>query len=241
MVHGKEKRCVDCHKILTGHGTPLRCAHCAARKRYIDIHGTPPERIIAKCGVCEKEFSDYATNRKKSKDGILFCSHECRAIWTGIKNSITNGGDGLGKSKSDKDKIYYRRTSEKIREQRKEFYAKNRERILLQKRLESRDRKKIVIDHYGGKCECCGENILEFLTIDHINNDGASHRRELKGKGIKVYKDIIKNNFPKGRFRVLCFNCNITRGFYGYCPHKPNDKFEYSKKPLNPGRKRVVK
>ena len=29
--------------------------------------------------------------------------------------------------------------------------------------------KERIIEAYGGKCECCGESIFEFLTIDHRN------------------------------------------------------------------------
>ena len=33
-----------------------------------------------------------------------------------------------------------------------------------------------VLDHYGRACSCCGETEPAFLTIDHVNNDGAEHR-----------------------------------------------------------------
>ena len=78
-----------------------------------------------------------------------------------------------------------------------------------------------VLEAYGGKCECCNESIPEFLGIDHINNDGAQHRREsgLHGGG-RLYYWLRKNGFPKDRFRLLCHNCNLARGFYGKCPHE---------------------
>ncbi len=75
----------------------------------------------------------------------------------------------------------------------------------------------MVIAHYGGKCECCGETTIQFLGIDHINGDGAEHRRKI-GKG-PIYFWLKRNNYPPG-FRVLCHNCNLSIGFYGYCPHK---------------------
>ena len=78
-----------------------------------------------------------------------------------------------------------------------------------------------IIDHYGRICNCCGETKLEFLTIDHINNDGAQHRRDL-GKGSSSYNvwlDIVRNNFPNN-FQILCMNCNWSKGKYGYCPHQ---------------------
>ena len=79
-----------------------------------------------------------------------------------------------------------------------------------------------VINHYGGKCECCGEDKLEFLCIDHKNGGGNEHRRTtLKGRtcGHALYRWIIKNNYPD-IFRILCANCNQAIGLHGYCPHK---------------------
>jgi len=83
--------------------------------------------------------------------------------------------------------------------------------------------KTIIITHYGGnppRCACCGEGHFEFLCIDHINGDGAEHRRKIgKTGGIQFYLWLIKNKFPTG-FRVLCDNCNNSLGRYGYCPHR---------------------
>ena len=33
-----------------------------------------------------------------------------------------------------------------------------------------------------------------------------------------LYKILRARGFPLG-YRVLCHNCNLARGFYGYCPH----------------------
>jgi hypothetical protein len=233
-------KCVDCGAKLTGHGTPTRCRSCSARWRYVQKNGASPERIVSKCAVCSKEFSDYASNRRKSKTGEHFCSPECRAAWVGVQNSITRGGDGHSRSKSDKDKLYYRDNADAVRKGAGAYYWKNRDSILARKKSEDRQAKQLVVDAYGGKCECCGESMVEFLTIDHINNDGALHRRKV-GKGRRIYKDLIALGFPKDNYRLLCFNCNIARGFYGYCPHKPEDKSVTSHRAFNPGRKRTVK
>jgi hypothetical protein len=77
-------------------------------------------------------------------------------------------------------------------------------------------RREKVISHYGKKCKCCGETEMKFLTIDHINNDGAEHKRSIGG--VDLYNWIIKNNFPD-TFQVLCWNCNCAKGKYGVCPH----------------------
>ena len=90
-------------------------------------------------------------------------------------------------------------------------------------------RKKLqVISYYSPKlnCQCCGEAELNFLSIDHINNDGYRHKKEnnnLKG-GTPMYYWIIRNNFPKG-FQVLCMNCNFGKRMNdGVCPHKTMKK-----------------
>jgi hypothetical protein len=89
--------------------------------------------------------------------------------------------------------------NEKLRQQRKEI------------RLE-------IIKQYGNKCDCCQETNIEFLAIDHINGGGGIQRKEMKNH-LNFYRWIIKNNFPD-ILRVLCHNCNMAFGFFGYCPHQ---------------------
>ncbi len=82
--------------------------------------------------------------------------------------------------------------------------------------------KTLVINHYGGVCNCCGEKELIFLTIDHINEDGAAHRRSLTGTragGEKTYNSVVNDNFP-ATYQVLCFNCNHAKHVLGECWHK---------------------
>lgn len=74
-----------------------------------------------------------------------------------------------------------------------------------------------ALSMYGGVCACCGEGRPEFLCIDHINGGGNKHRKEVGG-GSYFYWWLKKNNYPPG-FRVLCHNCNMSFGSYGYCPH----------------------
>lgn len=58
---------------------------------------------------------------------------------------------------------------------------------------------------------------MEFLAIDHIDGGGTAHRRQV-GHGDAFYKWLRAAGLPAG-FRVLCHNCNLSLGFYGYCPH----------------------
>lgn len=85
--------------------------------------------------------------------------------------------------------------------------------------------KDAVFAAYGGYvCVCCGETEKRFLTIDHINNDGAKHRKEIGFRGgIGIHLWLCKNAFPEG-FQVLCFNCNHGKQLNGgTCPHKENN------------------
>jgi hypothetical protein len=81
--------------------------------------------------------------------------------------------------------------------------------------------KLIVLTHYSNGqpiCACCGEKNIKFLTIDHINNDGAEHRKKIKNYNICYW--LKKNDYPEG-FGVRCYNCNCGKWHNnGICPHK---------------------
>lgn len=68
----------------------------------------------------------------------------------------------------------------------------------------------ILFQHYGAKCVWCGCTVREFLTFDHVNDDGAEHRRNMTGTA--YYTSIIKAGFPPS-IQVLCFNCNCSKQF----------------------------
>ncbi len=73
--------------------------------------------------------------------------------------------------------------------------------------------------HYGSACACCSEADPRFLTLDHINNDGAAHRREMGVKGSAFYLKIRRLGYPSG-LQALCWNCNMGKALYGVCPHQ---------------------
>lgn len=124
---------------------------------------------------------------------------------------------------------------EKLKQYRKNYYLKNKD-ILREKIYEWRKKnpdkvksylkkcqakyKLLALTYYGGKppmCNCCKEDIYEFLSIDHINGGGKKHRDKIKRH--QLYDWLVNNNFPDG-FQVLCFNCNFAKGHFGECPHK---------------------
>ena len=109
-------------------------------------------------------------------------------------------------------------------EQRRRFKEKYPERDKEYQRRHRRKLKAEVLGHYGGKCACCGEAELMFLTIDHVDDNGADHRREVGDGtgfcGAEFYRWLRANDYPEG-FQVLCANCNCGKQWNGgICPHK---------------------
>ena len=90
------------------------------------------------------------------------------------------------------------------------------------KKLRQRVREE-VFEAYGGKCACCGEMWQTYLQLDHINNDGAQHRKELRGhnKGIggtKMYYAVRREGFP-AYVQLLCANCHTAKTRKEKCHH----------------------
>lgn len=72
-------------------------------------------------------------------------------------------------------------------------------------------------------CTCCGETTLEFLAIDHADNDGAEHRKTVSGASLVAR--LARGEDVGVRLQLLCHNCNMSREFYGACPHVAGSRF----------------
>jgi hypothetical protein len=124
------------------------------------------------------------------------------------------------RKRRDPDRVVLTRIS------KQRYYISNREQKLAQQKRNNRNIRAIVIKEYGGRCACCGEGNEKFLSIDHINNDGAEHKKKLfgssrHGSSAALYRWLIKNGFPRDNFRLLCYNCNCGRQHNnGICPHE---------------------
>ena len=140
---------------------------------------------------------------------------------------------------------YYQKNKDKLRENQKQYYLDNKEHLIekqtewlnnklssepefretlrLRNKVSHKNTKFEVLSHYSNgipKCNCCGETIIDFLSIDHINNDGNIHRKEIHKNGISFYFWLKKNNYPEG-FQVLCMNCQFGKKCNsGICTHK---------------------
>ena len=94
-------------------------------------------------------------------------------------------------------------------------------------REKSRVKEQAMAAYGGPVCACCNELDTRFLTLDHVNNDGADHRRALgngqnKRAGWGFYAKLKALGWPTDPpLQVLCYNCNNGKRVNGgVCPHK---------------------
>ena len=170
-----------------------------------------------KCGL-EKEISDFSVDRK-TKDSLSFWCKQCAKVkqqkyYYGNKEKVIAYQKEYGLKNRDKLSSYM-----------KEYRNKNLDRLKEYDRQRIADLKKDVLGHYGGKCACCGEENIAFLSLDHIKGDGAEERRRISGSrtlgGWTIYRLIKEWGYPEGRYQVLCMNCNFAKGHNNnVCPHK---------------------
>jgi hypothetical protein len=105
------------------------------------------------------------------------------------------------------------------KEQEAEYRAKNRDKHNRSDKERKQQLKLYVISLYGGHCDLCGPANPdawnpEFLTLDHVNGDGAEHRRAVgRSAGYKIYAEVLALGVPDfSRFRLLCWNHNDETG-----------------------------
>lgn len=122
---------------------------------------------------------------------------------------------------NERNKIWRLKNLDKVRETQKNWNENNKEKLRKLQTKWNRDRynrwRKEAIEHYGGKCMCCGEKREVFLAFDHINGGGTKHQKELQQKGMSILWWIIKNKYPD-IIQLLCHNCNFAKYKLGKCP-----------------------
>ncbi len=110
----------------------------------------------------------------------------------------------------------YARHREARRQHARMYYAKTCARFKNLRRAQLQKARRDVFDMLGGKCSCCGESRFEFLTLHHTNRDGAKERQKYTGQ--QIFYRILRTREING-YSVLCWNCNASLEYQGYCPH----------------------
>lgn len=114
------------------------------------------------------------------------------------------------------DRNFKDENAERLKKERHEKYLENKQKHAEAGKKRQHGYKKFIIETLGGKCVCCSENEIVFLTLEHINKDGGAHRRTKRN----IYCEVIREGVPKNRYTVLCMNCNWAERNGKTCPHK---------------------
>lgn len=165
-------------------------------------------------GVCKScsEEKDLARYQKES-GGRHYFRKLCVQCWSD--------------SRSAYQAVYRSDRADHLKEYHAQKHLNKKDKRNATSRRYYRNLRDQVLNRYGAMCSCCGESDKTFLTLDHVNNDGAEHRRKI-GMGHIFYRWIIDHAFPD-TIKVLCYNCNSGRYRNGgICPHETS-KLNYTK------------
>jgi len=197
------------------------CSQCGLTKAISEFYfNRTTHRYFAECKACQ------SIRRKDYKERNKEYLKEKNKEW----------------AKANPEKVKASQLREKLRHpgraaQRMRNWVKaNPERHTENQRRQYRGWHTKAFDGYGHKCVCCGESDTRFLTLDHVDEDGAKHREQLafagrRGTGVKLYKWIVSHGWPK-TIQVLCYNCNCGRFRNGgICPHKDPEGSSTRRKP----------
>jgi hypothetical protein len=199
-----------------------------ATPEYFARHARSPHGVEAVCKVCKKAARDARGSSYRSREKArLRASYEKRKDEQQRRREERRRGNL--EAFAERQRQYRAKlTPERLeagRARARDWYEQNRPRALNRAKARRDALRAELIAAYGGKCECCGERQPLFLTIDHVNNDGAAHRRFLREENRTtpselVIRDLKARGWPKD-VRLLCYNCNCGRARNGgVCPHQ---------------------
>lgn len=125
--------------------------------------------------------------------------------------------DAEGKFDYNVYKTWYNNKNPEKNKQYQDTYARTHRQERRDKERVWRQKIKIeVLGFYSDgipECNSCGITDLRVLSIDHLENNGGKHRKEVmsanKG-GSRFYAWLKKNNYPKS-YQVLCMNCQFIK------------------------------
>ena len=189
------------------------------------------EQICVACGLAKDLETQFFKNSAKANGFDAKCK-QCRGSRAKSyreENSAKIADQRKKKYADNREAVlaqkhvYYKHNVEQILAKKSEYWRKNKS-VIRTRTQAWRDRNKDVVaastKQYrdgifeatiavlGGKCVWCGEFEKEFLTIDHVDNDGNSER---KFGSIGWKRKILDGKSDISKYRVLCHNCNLGR------------------------------
>jgi hypothetical protein len=219
--------CKGCGANARPHAGKGRYCEPCAKQKQVDYQRAYRERLkavdrLVSCGVCGQSFSTKGNGRTWRCPSCILDYQRERAATRKERYAEYSRAYRARHADQYREKMVQRRrelvaslTEEELVEFRRKEAEKSR-------RLNLALREEVFAAYGGNLCTCCGEQEPMFLTIDHVDNDGAKMRREgvhSRG-GTQFYQWLRKNRFPPG-FQVLCMNCNLGKHRNGgTCPHQ---------------------
>lgn len=170
-----------------------RCSRC---ERELPVtcfqsNGAMEDGLQDWCRECKAQVS-ARLHRKRKLAGVCHCG---RKIRPGFKTCAT--------------------CQERVRQ----WGRDNPEQKLASQAATHKKNRETIFARYGRVCCCCGEAREEFLTLDHVKGGGNKHRKEIGRTGNTFCGWLIRQGLPDG-YQTQCYNCNRSRGHFGYCPHE---------------------
>jgi hypothetical protein len=171
---------------------------------------------LRKCKICEAEKPLESFPKCKSAKGKSYRTRECKDC---AKVRLSKWYQDNREYSTLRMKVW----RHGLTEDRKAVY---RAKAAEKQRARNASQRELCYQAYGGPiCACCGELERKFLSLDHVNNDGYAHRKELKKSGAEIYHWMVREHrrtgeWPSG-FQVLCMNCQHGKmRNNGICPHQ---------------------
>lgn len=164
--------------------------------------------MTLECSRCKKKKPHDQFNRDVKYPQRSNRGKWCKSCWRKHWKRKQNKNPSIH---ADQSRKWREENPERSRQLNSESARRSHERV-----------KREVVNAYGGKCTCCDEGDIHFLTIEHVTPEASKRHRYPNGRrisGTKLLRIIIAEGFPED-ITILCHNCNCSRGQYGGCPHQ---------------------
>jgi len=174
------------------------CSMCKIPKPRSEFHICKrlPSGLACECKPCRRSINKKA-KEKIAKRGFIADSAVCFSCKTEKPSSEFPRDKGKKNGLCGQCRTCFNQMKKRIREGIKDA----------------------VFLIYGNRCMCCGESGRKFLTLDHVNNDGNTERKE--SNYLNIYTRLAKAGNADPRYQLLCWNCNIGKHLNNnVCPHK---------------------
>lgn len=183
----------------------------------IEVLGKTRAQIARECGVDWNTINYWSSEDRKTKQkqyGKEYVLNNKEKVSKNKKEYRLEHKSEIKEYQREYDKNYRKINKDLLVEKKKEYYDENKGRISKKSKNNRIERKIQVFNILGGcKCVICGEEKLEFLTIDHIDGTGYLDRK-IGLTGEKLYRAIANNKYPQEKLsnlRVLCYDHNLGR------------------------------